>query len=115
MENTEKTTEPLLREYEQAKAITAAKIVKTAEGYVLVIQVAWKRGDLIVFNQRGKPRAWVSMDRLLSYLAEVAPSIRHFDLVFDQPIGWDTPAPAKVVTPAKKAAAKKVEKKGARR
>lgn len=115
MEINEKTTEPLLREYEQAKAITAAKIVKTPEGYVLVVQVAWKRGDLIVFNQRGKPRAWVSMDRLLSYLAEVAPSIRHFDLVFDQPIAWDAPAPPKAAAPAKKAAAKKVEKKGARR
>lgn len=115
MENIEKTTEPLLREYDQARAITAAKIVKTDEGYVLVVQVAWKRGDLIVFNQRGKPRAWVSMDRLLAYLAEVAPSIRHFDLVFDQPIAWEAPKPA-AKAPAKKAAAKKRAgaKKGAR-
>ena len=87
MEQSQKTTEPLLREYGQAGAIKAAKIVKSAEGYVLVIEVAWRQGELVVFNQRGKPRAWVSMDRLLRYLAEVAPSLRHFDLVFDQPAG----------------------------
>ena len=89
MEQIQKTTDPLLREYGQAGAITAAKIVKTVKGYVLVIEVAWKPGDLIVFNQRGKPRAWASMDRLLRYLEDVAPSVRHFDLVFDEPPGWE--------------------------
>lgn len=80
MENTAKTTEPLLRQYDQARVITLVKIVNTPEGYVLVIQVSWRKGDLVVFNQRGRPRAWISLDRLISYLREVLPSVSKFEL-----------------------------------
>lgn len=88
MENSGKTTEPQLRDYNQAGVISAAKIVKTADGYVLVIQVSWKLGELIVFNHRGTPRTWVSMDRLLAYITETVPTIRELQLLLDQPSGW---------------------------
>ena len=112
MEQSQKTTERLVREYDQAGAIRAAKIVRTAEGYVLVIEVAWKEGELIVFNQRGKPRAWVSMDRLLRYLADVAPSLRYFDLVFDQAAGSEVLARQQDRNPGAKLKASKNARKG---
>jgi hypothetical protein len=75
-----KLSEPQLREYDQAGAITAAKVVRTAEGFVLVINVNWKEGDLTVWSQRNKPRAWQSVDRLIGHLERVAPSIKHFEI-----------------------------------
>jgi D-alanyl-D-alanine carboxypeptidase len=108
METTDKTTEPQLREFEAARVITGAKIVKTDEGYVLVVQVSWRKGDLVVFNQRGKPRAWASMDRLLRYIEEVTPSVGRIDLVLEK--GAEQ-ADARPDTPAKKVAAKPVAKK----
>ena len=75
-----KMSEPQLREYDSAGAITAAKVVCTEEGYVLVINVNWKEGDLTVFSQRNRPRAWQSVDRLIGYLERVAPSINHLEL-----------------------------------
>lgn len=75
-----KLNEPQLREYDLAGAITAAKVVRTDEGYVLVINVNWKDGDLTVYSQRNRPRAWQSMDRLIGYLDRVAPSINHLEV-----------------------------------
>jgi hypothetical protein len=79
-DNIDKATEPQLRDYDQAGVITGARIVRSDEGYVLVIRVSWKAGELVVYNQRGKPRAWVSLDRLISHLGEVAPSIETLEL-----------------------------------
>ncbi len=78
-----KMTEPQLREYDQAGAITAARIVRTAEGYVLVINVNWKEGDLTVYSQRNKPRAWRSLDRLIGHL-EALTSIRQIEVFFSE-------------------------------
>ena len=75
-----KLSEPQLREYAQAGAITAAKVVRTEEGYVLVINVNWKEGDLTVFSQRNRPRAWMSVDRLIGHLTRIAPSIKHLEV-----------------------------------
>jgi hypothetical protein len=75
-----KVSEPQLREYDQANAITAAKVVRTAEGFVLVINVNWKEGDLTVYSQRNRPRAWQSVDRLIGHLERITPSIKHFEL-----------------------------------
>jgi hypothetical protein len=78
--NIDKATEPQLRDYDQAGAITGARIIRSSDGYVLVIRVSWKPGELVVFNQRNKPRAWVSLDRLIAHLGEVAPSIQTVEL-----------------------------------
>ena len=75
-----KVSEPQLREYDAARAITAAKVVRSDDGFVLVINVNWKEGDLIVYSQRNKPRAWQSVDRLIGHLERIAPSITHFEI-----------------------------------
>lgn len=85
-----KVSEPQLREYDAAGAITAAKVVRTADGYVLVINVNWRDGDLTVYSQRNKPRAWASVDRLIGHLTRIAPSIQHFE-VFLAPDGSEPP------------------------
>lgn len=108
MDNIDKTTEPQLRDFDAAGVITGAKIVKSDDGYVLVIQVSWKPGDLVVFNQRGKPRAWVSMDRLLRYIQEVTPTIKQIELVLDGAPAWartEKRQPRKA--PAKKASTRR--------
>jgi hypothetical protein len=75
-----KVSEPQLREYDSAGVITAAKVVRTKNGYVLVINVNWKGGDLTVYSQRNRPRAWQSVDRLIGHIIRVAPSIKHFEV-----------------------------------
>ncbi len=75
-----KVSEPQLREYDAAGAITAAKVVRTENGYILVINVNWKEGDLTVYSQRNRPRAWQSVDRLIGHLERVAPSITFFEV-----------------------------------
>ena len=80
MELTDRATERQLRDYDQAGVITAAKITKSDDGFIVVIQVSWKRGDIVVYNQRNKPRAWRSLDRLVTYLGGVAPSTRLLEL-----------------------------------
>ena len=75
-----KISEARLREYDEERVITAAKIVRSEDGYVLVINVNWKEGDLTVYSQRNIPRAWQSLDRLIGHLALIAPSIKHFEL-----------------------------------
>lgn len=75
-----KVTEPQLKEYDAAGAITAAKVVRTDKGYVLVINVNWKEGDLTVYSQRNQPRAWQSIDRLIGHLDRIAPSIKQLQL-----------------------------------
>ena len=75
-----KVNEPQLREYDVAGAITAAKVMKSDDGFVLVINVNWKEGDLTVYSQRNKPRAWQSLDRLIGHLERIAPSITHFEV-----------------------------------
>ena len=81
-----KVSEPQLREYGAAGVITTVKVVKTEDGYVLVINVNWKEGDFTVYSQRNRPRAWASVDRLIGHLSRVAPSISHFE-VFLNPDG----------------------------
>lgn len=72
--------EPQLRDCGAARAITAAKVVRADEGFILVINLNWKKGDYTVFCQRNVPRVWQSVDRLIGYLARVAPSVTHMEL-----------------------------------
>lgn len=82
----DRISEPQLREYNEARSITAARIVRHLDGYVLVVRVSWKKADLIVFSQRNKPRLWKSLDRLIAHLADVAPSIRKLEMVLEDGI-----------------------------
>jgi hypothetical protein len=78
-----RVSESQLREYNQAKAITAARIQRHRGGYILVIQVNWKEEHQILFSQRNHPRVWMSLDRMISHLVEVAPSIVRLELVLE--------------------------------
>lgn len=89
-----KTNEAQLRIFDQAAAITAVKVVRVAEGYLLMARVSHKKEDVVVFNKRGTPRAWASLDRLLKYLQEVAPSVKRIDLQLDASATWDQALPA---------------------
>lgn len=88
-EKIDKASESQLRDYDQAGVITSARIVGSKDGYVLIVRVSWKAGESVVYNQRNKPRAWVSLDRLIRHLAEVAPSIKALHLTLD----GEVPAP----------------------
>lgn len=72
--------EPQLRDCGAAGAIQAAKVVRTEEGFILVINLNWKEGDFTVFSQRNVPRVWQSVDRLIGHLKRVAPGITHMEL-----------------------------------
>ena len=80
MELTDRATERQVRDYDQAGVITAAKIVRSEHGYIVVIRLSWKPGDIVVYSQRNSPRAWRSLDRLVAYLGQIAPSIQALDL-----------------------------------
>jgi hypothetical protein len=97
MDLTDKATEAQLRDYDRAGVIKAAKIVKTHAGFVLVIRLTWKQGDIVIHSLRKGPRAWASLDRLLSYLDEVAPTIREMDLILTEP-----PELAAMIKPSRK-------------
>ena len=122
MDLTDRATERQLRDYDQAGVITAAKIANSDDGFIVVIQVSWKRGDIVVYNQRNKPRAWRSLDRLVAYLGEVAPSMRMLELnlllnVPPEIAALSTAPKSNVKTPAKKtpkATAKKPRPTGKR-
>ena len=73
-------SEPQLRDCGAARAITAAKVVRTEAGFILVINLNWKGGDFTVICQRNVPRVWQSVDRLIGHLKRVAPSITHMEL-----------------------------------
>jgi hypothetical protein len=97
MDLTDKANEAQLRDYDRAGVIKAAKIVKTHAGFVVVIRLSWKPGDIVIHSLRKGPRAWASLDRLLSYLDEVAPSIREMDLILTEP-----PELAAMIKPSRK-------------
>ena len=80
-----KVSEQELREYDAAGAITAVKVVNTDEGFVLVINVNWKEGDLTVYSQRKRPRPWQSVDRLIGYIRRVLPSVSSFQIFLTNP------------------------------
>ena len=63
-----KMTEIEFREYAKNDAIKAVRAVKTDEGYVLVIDLTWKPGPHTLYTFRNRPRAWVSLDRMMAYM-----------------------------------------------
>lgn len=96
MNDNDKISEPQLRDYDQAGAITAGQIIKMGDGYILAIKVASRPHGLVVCSQPGMSRTWARVDELLEYLSAVAPSIRHITMLLD-PI--DVPIPKASHTP----------------
>jgi hypothetical protein len=70
--NMSKCTESELRDYAANGAIRSAEVIKTDEGYVLVIELTWKEGKHMLYTFRNRPRTWANLDRLVAYLAKNA-------------------------------------------
>lgn len=63
-------TEAEFRQYAENNVITHASIVQTDEGFILVIKISWKEGDHTLHTFKKRPRAWVSLDRMIKFLRE---------------------------------------------
>jgi hypothetical protein len=75
-----KISEPQFKDYARNGAITTLKIIEAKEGYLVVATLSWKEGDYTLYSQRNRPRAWVSLDRLIKYLRAVAPTLQTITL-----------------------------------
>lgn len=71
----DKLSEKQFRDYDKAGVVSALRLVKSDEGYLVVVQLTWRSGESVIFSQRNQPKAWVSLDRLIAHLREAAPSI----------------------------------------
>ena len=76
-----RATEAQLREYGLAKQISAARVVRTPNGYLLLVTVSWKQQELLLYTTRNKPRSWMSADRLVAHLLEASPALVSFEVV----------------------------------
>jgi hypothetical protein len=63
-----KITESEFREYAKNDAIKTATVIKTDEGYILVVELTWKEGRHTLHTFRNRPRAWASLDRMMAYM-----------------------------------------------
>ncbi len=63
-----KITEGEFRDNAKNDAIKHARIVRTSEGYILVLELTWKEGSFTLHTQRNEPRAWANLERMLDYL-----------------------------------------------
>jgi hypothetical protein len=63
-----KISESEFREYAKNNVIKSATVVKTDEGFILVVQITWKEGEYTLYTFRNRPRAWVSLDRMIAYM-----------------------------------------------
>lgn len=63
-----KISEAEFREYARSDAIKQATVIKTDEGFILVVELTWKEGLHTLHTFRNRPRAWASLDRMVSYL-----------------------------------------------
>ena len=43
-------------------------MVRTHEGYILIVELTWKEGELTQYTVRNRPRTRASLDRLMEYL-----------------------------------------------
>lgn len=77
---TKKITEPELRDYVSNGAVTTLAIIRSDSSYRVMVGLNWKEGEYTLYSQRNQPRKWVSLDRLLKYLTELAPEIRMITL-----------------------------------
>ena len=79
-----KFTESEFREYAANDAIKSAEVVKTDEGYVLVVELTWKEGKHTLYTFRNRPRTWASLDRLMAHIAKHALRLGAVTLRIDQ-------------------------------
>ena len=61
-------SESEFRESSANDLIKRAKVFKTEEGYILVIEVTHKPGEYTLHTFRKRPRTWASLDRMMAFL-----------------------------------------------
>ncbi|KVC79478.1 hypothetical protein BGV71_24440 [Burkholderia ubonensis] len=82
--NLSRITESEFREYARAGAIKNARVERALEGYILVVELTWKDGLHTLFTTRDHPRAWASLDRMVSYLDRNDLKLTAFELEWDK-------------------------------
>ncbi|KVD21105.1 hypothetical protein WI80_30505 [Burkholderia ubonensis] len=82
--NLSRITESEFREYARAGAIKNARVERALEGYILVVELTWKDGLHTLFTTRDHPRAWASLDRMVSYLDRNDLKLTAFELEWDR-------------------------------
>ncbi|AJY38136.1 hypothetical protein BW21_6205 (plasmid) [Burkholderia humptydooensis] len=82
--NLSRITESEFREYARAGAIKNARVERALEGYILVVELTWKDGLHTLFTTRDHPRAWASLDRMVSYLERNDLKLTAFELEWDK-------------------------------
>ena len=63
-----KMTEAQFKDFARSGVIKKARVVKTDAGYLLIVELTWKPGELTQYTVRNRPRTWASLDRLMAYL-----------------------------------------------
>ncbi|MFA8400955.1 hypothetical protein [Burkholderia ubonensis] len=85
--NLSRITESEFREYARAGAIKNARVERALEGYILIVELTWKDGLHTLFTTRDHPRAWASLDRMVSYLDRNDLKLTAFELEWDKKAG----------------------------
>ncbi len=49
-------------------AVLLMRIVQAEKGFRTYVRLNWKDGEILLVTQRGDPREWVSMDRLIRHI-----------------------------------------------
>lgn len=63
-----KMSEADFKDWARSGVIKKARVVRTAKGYTLIVELTWKQGELTQYTVRDGPRTWASLDRLMAYL-----------------------------------------------
>lgn len=77
LDETNTISEPLLVDSGKNGAVLCIKAVQSEnaeEGFLVYVNLSWKKGDLLLVNQQKSPRFWVSADRLLTHINKHYPA-----------------------------------------
>jgi hypothetical protein len=67
----------------EAGEIKAVEAVQIDRGvYWVLVYVTGSKGPQLLFTTRDKPRAWLSLDRLASYLEKMWPEFDEFRVIY---------------------------------
>lgn len=75
-------SERLLKDYAESGVIQRVIARRSDAGYYVIVHLTWRDEPMIVYTQRHHPRAWVSLDRLATYLQKLAPELGGFQVMF---------------------------------
>jgi hypothetical protein len=75
--------EPRLREYGSQGAVEQVHAVRAKSGYELQVFLSSPKAQpLLVYTQRGSPRAWASLDRLTAFVQRTFPGVAGLTVIF---------------------------------